>query len=92
MLAERQWIIDVRPILVYDLNLSDSSGQGQRLLHRLGQTLAHVLLQNKPVDDDLNGVLFVTRELQRRSIGEFNGYPIDTCPRKTFRREVIKQG
>ena len=73
MLGEGDRLARAPSVAVHDQHLGRPTGQGERRLDRLGQTLADAVAADQPVDHHLDGVEFVAGQVDLGPLGELDG-------------------
>ena len=73
----------------HDLHLGDTLGDAQGRLERIGETAFDAVLLHEAIDDDLDGVLFVTGEFDL--VGELVQFAVDDRASESLAGEIGEQ-
>ncbi|CAB4836362.1 unannotated protein [freshwater metagenome] len=93
MLAERERLVLHLPVRADELDLGNSVGQLQRSLQRISESPLDAIAANQAIDNDLDAVLFVARQLlvALQELGDVDDFSVDPCAHETLRRKVFQQ-
>ena len=76
------------------LDLGDAVGQLQRRFQRVGEPPLDAVAPHQPVDDDLDAVLLVARQLlvALEELGDVDDLAVDARPHEALPGQVVEQG
>ena len=75
----------------HDLNFGHAIGKAQRCLKRVGEATFDTGATHETVDDHLDGVVFIAREIGGETIRQFDDLTVDACSLETLAREFFEQ-